>query len=148
MLSRIACPQGGRVDDAKQCFLNVVEGGFQCQVGGLVIHRLMAGAIVRMGVERLRGIASLMSASQCESIADTLTKLDGDLEPIDDVLARDHLQMQLSLGWMGRACALFQPHVSGDLQRDADKQFRGELRLATCEWGYSEVRIGERSVPK
>ena len=86
-----AAEMEGRPDEAAESYLDAIRLGQEGARGGMVIDWLVGQAIEGIALEPLTDLRETLTAERCNDLMNALQTLDGNREPLEDVIARDQL---------------------------------------------------------
>jgi hypothetical protein len=127
----------GRPADAVRSYLDLFRLGQAGTRGGLPIHWLVGRAIDDIGLDALIGLRKMLTPHECGELIDTLQTLDANREPVEDVLARKQIWLQIALDWKEQLMRWLSMIAGTDsdlrpiLQEGANRN-QAKLRLLIC----------------
>jgi len=123
----------GRTNDAVVAYSDCLMLGHKSTHGGLMIHDLVGIACTAIGTKPLQRIYSSVSDNSLLSLLRRLAEIDGNNEPVEDLIGRDRDWARRSHGWLRFAWGSIQG-------RGAIKQHGHSVRMRH-RISESEVRL-------
>ncbi len=127
----------GEYETALALRLDLLELGDRTERGGTVLDLLLGVAFESMAARGITDLAPSLSGAKCQVVLGGLQRFDRDLEPLENILAREYAYSRHSIGWLGRWLeaveSLSRTHRSGRMAAEYRNMARGWLRVASCE---------------
>jgi hypothetical protein len=97
---------GNHPAEAAEAYLNVIRLGYASSQGGLLIDSLVGVAIEAIGTINMEKLAPKLDAKQCREAAAVLESCQGQREPTQAIVAREHAWGRRAYGLKGQLARL------------------------------------------
>jgi hypothetical protein len=138
-----------RPADAAEAYLIVIRLGFAISRGGLIIDSLVGVAVRAIGTISMERLAPKLDAKQCREAAAALESCERQLEPTQNVLARESLWARRAYGLKGQIDRLvnfksIKQMEKGVVSKLTAQQTREQVLLIQLASRAYELEKGER----